>query len=289
MGTDGVHSDPAILPDECYIDGKAYPLDQYKDSSNNSWTYVELQQTIARGKDSSSPNTTNVPIDCVFAMRLITYQSLYQFMISNPFFLDESGTSDSNTGVAGGVFSFYPNGGDLPALLANQVFGIEPLFNNGNASFQSINASFERLATAMTTYMRQNSNQQGVTDYTGLESKLAALAPSAPGVLFRSQTIVAVQWYWIILPAIVLLTTSAYLIAAVVQGGAKDRTGETQAHLWKSSALVPLVIGQKSHLPRSADALDEPQAMKALKKRRMKLINSKDGWALIDSDGHDSG
>jgi hypothetical protein len=287
MGSDGVRYDPAILPDQCYIDGKSYTLEEYKDSSNKSWTYTELQQTIGGGNSNYSSETAKVPVDCVFAMPLVTYESLLLFMNANPFFLDGSGSSDSDNGMAGGIFSFYPNT-ESPSRFINQVFGVEPLFNNGNASFGSIDAAFGRLASAMTTYMRQNSGQKN-SDFAGIEAQLASLAPTAPGVLFRSQTIVIVQWYWIILPAVVLFTTCAYLTAAIIQGGVRDRKGNAQAHLWKSSALVPLLIGRKSQLAESMGALDGHQAMQALKKRRMTLINSKDGWAIVDNEKSDSG
>jgi hypothetical protein len=138
--------DPVVLPNSCYINGEAYTLEEYKGSNNNSWEYTELFQSIGGGNLSS--DTVKVPIDCVFAMRRVTYQSFTQFMSGNPFFLDSSGTSDSNTGVAGGLFSFYPNDPSLAQSFANLVFGIEPLFNNGNASFESIDASFGRLVVS---------------------------------------------------------------------------------------------------------------------------------------------
>lgn len=141
----------------------------------------------------------------------------------------------------------------------------------------------------MTTYMRDNSGHSRASDFTALEEKLAALSSSAPGVLFRSRTVIMVQWYWLILPLIVLLLICAYLTAAIVQGGVKDLNGNTQAHLWKSSAVVPLVIGHRSRLPGSADALYGHDAMQALKRKRMQLMGSKDGWAFVGTERHDIG
>ena len=280
-------ADPAVLPEKCYIEGKQYTMDEYMGSNNESWSYVELLQTHGNGNQNFSSTPAKVPIHCVFAMRRVTYQSLAQFMTSNPVFLDGSGTSDSNTGVAGGVFSFIPNGGEQNFLFANQAaFGVEPIFNNGNASFESIDASFGRLANAITTYMRDNSGHPANSDYTGIEARLANSPATAKGVLFVGRTIVVVQWYWIILPLVVLFVVVVYLIAAIVLGGVKDLNGNMQAHLWKSSAIVPLVIGHRSQLSNSAAALDGPSDMQELKKRSMQLVGSKSGWMFVESEGN---
>jgi hypothetical protein len=293
LATDGLgieRNDPVILPDQCYINGTPYALETYKNSSTPTWTYVDVYQSLGNGSDEYSPYPAKVPRDCVFAMPLVTYRSIAQFMTSNPVFLDGSGTSDSNTGVAGGVFSFIPSGSDASFLFVNQAaFGVEPIFNNGNASFESIDATFGRLANAITTYMRDNSGQSPSASFSGVEAQLAALRPAAQGVLLRSQTIVHVQWYWIILPAVVLFTVVAYLIAAIVQGGVKDLDGNTQAHLWKSSAIVPLVIGQRSQLHGSEAALKGHEMMQVLKGRKMKLAGSKGGWMFMEVDGDGAG
>ena len=281
-------ADPAVLPGECYLDGKAYSKDEYMASNNESWSYIELLQTMGGGNQNFSDTRARAPIHCVFAMRRVTYASLIQFMTRNPVFLDGSGTSDSNTGVAGGVFSFLPNGGDSPFLFANQAaFGVEPIFNNGNASFESIDASFGRLANAITKYMRDNSGHDTVADYTGVEGRLASVPAQAKGVLYVGRTVVFVQWYWIILPLVVLFSVMVYLIVAIVQGGVKDLNGNTQAHLWKSSAIVPLVIGHRSQLPHSFAALDDPKEMYDLKKRRMQLVGSKGGWMFVETETSD--
>lgn len=218
-------------------------------------------------------------------MPRVTYQSIQQFMTSNPVFLDGYGGSDSNTGVAGGVFSFYPNAVDLPSSLVNQVaFGVEPIFNNGNASFESIDAAFERLATMITTYMRDNSGHPVKSDYTGVSAQLAQAPARAPGVLHVSRTFVVVQWLWLILPLLVLLIVMLYLIAAIVQGGVKDRAGNTQAHLWKSNAIVPLVIGHQSQLQGSLAALDGPGEMRTLKKKGLKLVAVRGGWTFVETN-----
>jgi hypothetical protein len=208
-----------------------------------------------------------------------------QFMTTNPVFLDGFGGSDSNTGVAGGMFSFYPNAGDQPILLVNQVaFGVEPIFNNGNASFESIDAAFGRLATMITTYMRDNSGHPLRSDYTGVSAQLARAPSRAPGVLFVSRTIVVVQWLWLILPLLVLFIVMLYLVAAIVQGGVKDRAGNTQAHLWKSNAIVPLVIGHQSQLQGSLAALDGPGEMRTLKKKGLKLVAVRGGWTFVETN-----
>lgn len=285
--TGATRADPVILPEKCFIGGRPYALDKYKDSNNASWTYVELQQTLGNGNQNNFSNTTaKVPLDCVFAMRAVTYQSLIQFMSNNAVFLDGNGASDSNTGVAGGIFSFLPNGGAQEnAIFANQAaFGVEPIFNNGNASFESIDTAFGRLANAMTTYMRDNSGHPQNPDYTGIEAQLVAQRANAKGVLYGAKTIVVVQWYWIILPLVVLLMVVVYLVGAIVQGGVKDLDGNTQAHLWKSSAIVPLVIGHRSQLPGSTAALEGPDMMGMLKKREMKLVGSKGGWIFVETD-----
>ncbi|KIV99530.1 uncharacterized protein PV09_08832 [Verruconis gallopava] len=279
------HPSEVILPDECYIGGIRYSVAEYKDSSNQSWTYVELNQTVQAKKSFS---TTKVPIECIFGMRGVTYQSMFQFMTSNPFFLDGNGVSDSNTGVAGGLFSFYSNA-ITQSLPNTAAFGVEPLFNNGNASFESIDATFERLASAMTTYMRDNSEHSGSVDFTGLEKQLASMSSSALGILFHSETVISVQWYWIILPLFVLVIICIYLAAAVLHGGVMDHDGNTQAHLWKSNILVPLAIGYRSELPQSSEALYSRDAMQTFKKGQVQLASSKDGWLLVQSKGNDLG
>lgn len=246
-------STTTYIPRPCFIEGTAYSLDQLSQTHDQSLNMV----TVALGNQTSttSPNQTTitVPDQCVFQVNIMTYDRLWEYMYENPGLFD--GIGNTSTGKA--------TGGYTPGN-----FGVAPLYNNGNASFGSIDTVFQTLALSMTNRVRQNGDPDNTTD--------------ALGLLLQTQIVVSVEWYWIILPVAVTLCSSLYLAAAVFLD-AEDNIGESKTWKWKSDPLALLTLGLKSRTVASLDPLSSEKAMrKAAKQVKMQLVKTEGGWEFME-------
>jgi hypothetical protein len=115
---------------------------------------------------------------------------------------------------------------------------IELFYNGGNATFKTIDDGLERITRTITNRMRE----------IGVQSSNSSAPSVVTGTAQQTFVCTRFEWYWLLMPAILLLA-AALLLATVVLGGLFDR----QAHpIWKSSVL-PLLL----HGPQSVGKADE--------------------------------
>lgn len=92
----------------------------------------------------------------------------------------------------------------------------ELFYNAGNETFQTIDTSLERMTRSTTNRMREVGKQGENRD---------APASVVSGAAHETSVCTRFEWYWLLLPVILLVATGI-LLAAVVLGGLFNR----QAH-----------------------------------------------------------
>jgi hypothetical protein len=103
------------------------------------------------------------------------------------------------------------------------------LWNSGNATFMTVNATWAAIADSMTMRIRRSGDPSN----------------SAPalGIVLQTETCVSVQWPWLIFPAALLLLTLVFLLATMAQS-----RKYTNRHIWKGSPLALLFHGMDQDL-----------------------------------------
>lgn len=109
---------------------------------------------------------------------------------------------------------------------------LNPLFNKGNASFESISATFDSIALAVTTRMRVIGKDD------------AANPLMAEGQTMETRVCIHVSWYWLILPGVLATLAILLLTGTVVQSYLHRK----MYPVWKSSLLPSLFYGLRSSL-----------------------------------------
>ena len=98
------------------------------------------------------------------------------------------------------------------------------MYDSGNISFKSIEATFHNMTTSLTTYIRQNS--------------AGVLTDPAVGTVTHNETCVRIRWAWLTFPAALAVFMLIFFAAMVHH---TSRTGtKVRSHDFKSNAL-PLV------------------------------------------------
>lgn len=126
---------------------------------------------------------------------------------------------------------------NLTKMSCASTWWLEPLFNGGNASFDSISAVMSRMADAMTNQLRMNG-----TDSYGNPSKVT-------GTAFQTVVCTQFQWGWLLFPAGVVLASAVLLAATAWRSSSRcgrirsNRGGLQVLPVWKSSILPLLFYG----------------------------------------------
>lgn len=118
---------------------------------------------------------------------------------------------------------------------------LNPLFNNGNASFESISRIFDNIALAVTHRMRIIGKDE------------AGNPLKAEGQTMETRVCIRVNWYWLILPG-GLAVLVVLLLAGVVIQSLEHRLMQP---VWKSSLLPSLFYGLRGGCEQGEDASDE--------------------------------
>ncbi|KAK3688258.1 hypothetical protein B0T22DRAFT_148882 [Podospora appendiculata] len=100
---------------------------------------------------------------------------------------------------------------------------LQSIYRDGNVSFASVDATFTRLANAMTLYGR---------------GQPAAQAEPAIGEVYAADTCVRVQWAWVVFPAALVV---GMLVFLAVAAGRVSRGRELGRQEYKTSVL-PLMV-----------------------------------------------
>ncbi|KAI9718481.1 MAG: hypothetical protein M1828_006664 [Chrysothrix sp. TS-e1954] len=112
---------------------------------------------------------------------------------------------------------------------------------------QSVPDLMSNVAISMTNNIRMNGN-------SSLNGR--TLPNTANGTAFQTVTFVRVRWAWLSLPALVIVTGSFVLLAAIVQAGIWPRKtpGGSQPPLWRDSNVGLLYHGLGSMHGQDTDA-----------------------------------
>ena len=152
-------------------------------------------------------------------------------------------------GAAGGVLgAALTSSGNLsgdntfqtPAGASGDLW-LENIFNNGNATIETLQNSISGLANSLTAVIRQYGNP------------IEGAQPL--GSTWRAETCITVQWAWSSLPAALLLLAIMFLAITIW------RTNTRQVVLWKSSPLALLFHGWNEDLKEKYGALGEVRDM----------------------------
>lgn len=126
---------------------------------------------------------------------------------------------------------------DHTTMSCRSTWWLEPLFNGGNASFDSVSAVMSRMADAITNQLRMNG-----TDWYGNPSNVT-------GTAFQTVVCTQFQWGWLLFPAGVVLASAVLLAATAWRSSSRwgevrsNRGGLQGLPVWKSSILPLLFYG----------------------------------------------
>ncbi|KAH7176022.1 hypothetical protein EDB81DRAFT_836218 [Dactylonectria macrodidyma] len=167
--------------------------------------------------------------DSPFPQSLLSHQCLYMMspgIQTNWFYVAGALSGDVSTGcIQNGCFTVGPkvlrNVQPLSSLFGEG--GPILLYNNSKVDFDNISAKLSRVATHMTTMLRQTGN----------------VNHSAPteGVVFHYATCLNVHWIWIILPSVAAGCVVALLIAVALL------TADDGTPIWKGNVLALIFHG----------------------------------------------
>ncbi|KAH7314336.1 hypothetical protein BKA65DRAFT_516622 [Rhexocercosporidium sp. MPI-PUGE-AT-0058] len=223
-----------------------------------------LNYTYMETKVALDPQKKGVFDACVINATPLAYSNLdlylRRFLKGNVTGLHmDRGASDSR-----------PNPGKNWAATAN-VYTTEwlnPMYANGLASQETMQALFSRLAASMTNHMR-TSDVNGTT---------------VLGEVNGVQTCVRVVWPWLALPAALVLSTCLLLVATILKTAA-----QANANVWKSSPLAYLFHGMKEQgradVRGSLITVDEMDEI--AKRKDVVLSETSEGWRFVaEPRGH---
>jgi hypothetical protein len=110
----------------------------------------------------------------------------------------------------------------------------------------------------------------------------AALGPTAgeiyDGTAHSSVAYVHVNWWWLILPLVLLLSTLVFFVSVVVQ------SRKAKVEIWKSSTLAAMLSPLDSRLLEKFDGLAFRDKEEAAKETKVSLVKGGAGWKFR---GHD--
>jgi hypothetical protein len=127
----------------------------------------------------------------------------------------------------------------------DQVTGpaqLQVLFDDGNNTLKSINATMARVSDFLTTYVRENGDVSN--------------SATAPGTVFQNETFIRVQWAWFTLPAALAIFTLVLLAYTLVETARHGRHTN-----WKSSPLALLFHGLDTETQDRYSHLDDLDEM----------------------------
>lgn len=126
---------------------------------------------------------------------------------------------------------------DHTEMKCRSMWWLEPLFNGGNASLDSVSAVMRRMADSITNQLRMNG-----TDWYGNPSNVS-------GTAFQTVVCTQFQWGWLFFPAGVVFASAVLLVATAWRSssrwrkGCSNNGGLQMLPVWKSSLLALLFYG----------------------------------------------
>ncbi|PHH93038.1 hypothetical protein CDD83_2148 [Cordyceps sp. RAO-2017] len=247
----------------CVVEGRLYDATNFSlvpvDPNKRKFVMVPVD-----GKD------VDVPSDCLYAVNGDYWYGLGSFLSRELLF---------------GVCRDTMNGREH--IVCNQTWWLYPFYNSGKASFDSINGVFQDMATATTNFFRTDGwgPVHNSTVYKERnDSSLFKLF--LRGQVHESTICMRLEWPWLLLPAILCLTTIALLIAMLI-----FNVRNSHQPVWKSSTLPLLFFGLDTLEPdEGAHADDLEHLDRQAKKMRatLDLDSPLARAALVNLDEPDS-
>lgn len=205
----------------------------YKIEIGQDWLNYNLSDWAPRAYDAESDHAntsvTDIRPECIYQTSADNFLSLGNFL--GPFL---SGGLQAIRGISG----------------SSSV--IEALFNETNISFESIDATFSRIAQSLTVWARQDNNTSNGTVATGLA--------------YRNETCVRARWLWLIYPAVLAAVTVMFLCWTIAHTRRYD--GRRQDY---KTALLPLMFIGLDGLDSKGRSQPVAKSLAELKKRAKAL------------------
>ncbi|QDS68752.1 hypothetical protein FKW77_004803 [Venturia effusa] len=120
---------------------------------------------------------------------------------------------------------------------------LQSLYNNGNATFQSIDESLDAIATAITNKIRVlGTSSDGVNAFVN-------------GTAYRDAICTSFHWQWLLFSAVLLLLTAALLVTTI----ARTMHRLQDVPVWKSS-ILPLLFSTSDNFHTKSGSIKDIDA-----------------------------
>lgn len=203
--------------------------------------------------DSKVPNAIIAP-HCLYELSIISLQSIDNYL--SLFF------QGSVTSTAGG----YPWDLVGPPQAAK-------LFDAGNITLATINATFANVANSMTAYIRQYNGTNNILPQSDNIS-------TVNGQVYRTETCVEIRWGYLVFPIILVASSLIFFVAMIIQTARLEG-----GHDWKSSPLPLLFHGLNDGIrERQEDLLRVNEMQRTAAKTHVRLRRKYPGWEFTEED-----
>lgn len=151
------------------------------------------------------------PNECLYKVMFPYVEALATFM---------------STSLLSGTCTYNARQGE--ALFCREKWWLSSLYNNKQASFDSVSTAFDQFSTAVTNKLRT----------TGTSNYSPSIKEAAHGIVNEMTVCTVFQWQWLLMPTLLVAATAAVLIAIIIQN-----LGDHRQPVWKSSLLPLLYYG----------------------------------------------
>lgn len=264
MHVDGISTSPVQnyinVNKPCIIDGIQYDQSNY--TRIPSWS--QHSQTLLNGQLE--------PTDCVYSLYSASAWGLSEFL--QTLFSGRCGLA-SNAEI-GALFEQKWTLCNVDSENSSDAIWLQSMFNNANATFQSIDIAMNSMATAISDSFRLQGAYgsiwddylDNVTDVGGNLSRPAILN----GTISQIKVCIQVNWRWLSLPACLVGLTAVLLLNAIIT----SRLDRQKLPIWKSSILPLLYSTPGMELFTTSASLTG--LGKDAEKRTIRLIKADDRW-----------
>jgi hypothetical protein len=229
----------------CVVDGVIYTLNNISSVPERGQDFVDMYV---------DNQNISIPGQCIYGLSFSHVTRLAEFM---------SDIISGQCNATGKLFSgpVLDTGGWNHPRCDN--WAIQSLFNQGNASFDSINANMQAIAMAITADMRKKPGSMNGTQ------------AFVEGTVWRTTVCTQFDWIWLSFPlALISLTTILLLIMC-----GKDSLDKQRIPAWKSSLLPLLFTGNELRINVAAG--DMNTIIADTSKAVVSLLNSGRGWEFV--------
>jgi hypothetical protein len=147
---------------------------------------------------------------------------------------------------------------------------LKSLFNNGNATFGTIDANMEAIAVAITNVMRR----QGI-DWDGKPAFVK-------GIVTRAAVCTQFDWPWLAFPVALLLLAAAMVITV----GIKTLLDKQEVPVWKATSLPLLFTGNGTGTlgaPKDINGIERGASQTVVR-----LAREDEGWEFVSERASNS-